>query len=259
MANYEYQTIYGIEQYDPLEVPVSSNFGGGADVSNNNLLITLWNLPGYQGSGVPAGGQLLKPFIYTGDGALATAGAASGGVGLPGGFQQVCKSRYSSKFYLKDVNLGSVEDPDYELVNFVMAILQPPQDIVNDWLTYAKNLKVDPSVSSGFTLDFLKSFFYPLAWHFEASNVSFTPNAEAAAFGGFFNVASSFAMTKTSGADGVFPEFYPQTNAGLFQLLQDVTNGKPFYIPCIFSRNQTLDTETPEMFEISWLGSNAKR
>ena len=255
MANYQYQTIYGIEPYAAKGVSPATAFGGGADVTNDNLIITMWNLPGFNGSGFPTTGQLLKPFRFSPDGLAAIAGAGSAGVGLGNGFNQVFNSRYSSRFYLQDVNIGQ-EVPQYMLTEFLLAVLQPPQDVVNDFLTYAKNIA--PGGIFG-TIDFLRSFFYGITWNFRAMDLSMVPVQEGVAFGGLFNLGGAFSFMKTNGADGVFPEFYPTTPVGFLQLMQDITSGKPFYIPCIFTRSETFETELPEMFEISWPGSNARR
>jgi len=256
VANYQYQTVYGIEPYDALNVSEAVPFGGGADVTNDNLIITMWNLPGFDGSGFPVSGQLLKPFRFSPDGLAAIAGAASDGVGIGNGFNQVFNSRYSSRFYLQDKNIGSQEAPEYLLTEFMLAVLQPPQDVVNDFLTYAKNI----APGGGFgTIDFLRSFFYGISWNFRAMDLSMAVMQEGASFGGLFNLGGAFSFLKTNGADGVFPEFYPLTAAGFIQMMLDVTNGKPFYIPFIFSRSETFETENAEMFEVSWPGSNARR
>lgn len=256
MPNYQYFPVFGVEPYEANSVPVSDNFGGGADVTNNNLMITLWSLPGYGGSGNPTTGQLLKPFVNTADGAAAITSAAAGGVGIAHGYDQTLKSRYSSRFFLIDVNLGSQEQPNWMLPTFMLALLQMPQDMRNDLLSFVKR----PVSASPVNIDFLRSFFYSQTWDFSAASPVFQVFQEAAFFGGFYNTGGgTSALCKTSGADGTFPVFYEQSTDGSIEMVQDLINGEDVFVPCIFTRGETLDSVNPEMFSISYPGSNARR
>jgi hypothetical protein len=50
------------------------------------------------------------------------------------------------------------------------------------------------------------------------------------------------------------------TIADTIATLEAMVDGEDFFVPCIFSRSQTFNVEnSPEIFTISWPGSNARR
>jgi hypothetical protein len=251
---YQYQTIYGVEPYAANGVPASADFGGGAKVTNNNLLITLWDLPGFSpGADPPVTGTLVKPFVNTATGQAVIAGAASGGIGLEEGFSTFFDSRYSARILLSSQVSESNEPPI--LSEYLMAVLQPPQDLKNYVLWLVNNLD-----TSAFTLDFTGSFFQTACWDFKATDTFYLAYQESALFGGA-DFGSGLKLLLTNGANGVFPVFENIVDtATAFAALRALVRGGTFYVPVIFSRSQTLEDDNgQEVFTFSWPGSNARR
>lgn len=246
---YVYYQFFGVEQYVPLGVPVADTFGGGAKLTNDNLLMTLWNVTSMQGAR-PTAGKLLKPFQFTQDGADQIAAAAAVGAGFEHAFDPCFASRYSARIMVEDD--GENEAP--LLSTHLLAVLRPPQDLVNSMLQAIRNVKP----SSGFygiNFDF-NSFWFSQAWGFEPATPAYAPLAQTAIFGGIGLGGVPFC--KTNGADGNFPEFFDLTTpTGLVEEFETLIDGGEFYVPCVFTRTSSIGI--PEMFTFSWPYATGRR
>jgi hypothetical protein len=255
---YLYQPIYGVESYENVAgVPLSDAFGGGAKVTKDNLVITLWEVTS-EGDFGPNGGNLLRPFNGTSEYQLALAGAAAQDIGLAGIYTQFCKSRYSARFIVEDL------DGDPLIGDELMAMMQPPQDLANSILGMAKGFQTS-SNAFGKKIDFLHTGFGVFMWDFLATDTQNVDQQEIAIFGDWaaipaLGIGFGLPLYKTSGADGVFPEIYDiSTNQATAQTIEALADGEPFFVPCLFTRDESFDTDELEIFTIAWKGSNARR
>ena len=122
IPDYTYTPLFGVDPYDALGVPESAQTGGGAKVSNDNLMISLWQIDSFTEGGVPIAGDLMKPSTEFGD---FTAPPSSQFINLPnpGTLQQLPGSRLSSSFSFfpdKSKKVGAFP---------LLAILNPPSEL----------------------------------------------------------------------------------------------------------------------------------
>jgi hypothetical protein len=267
MAGYSYLPIFGVEPFKNVKnVPVTTfngvsgdyitTFGGGADVTGDNLLITLWgNLESYSGPLVaPLGGDLLQPDYAMIEGAGVTDI-------LPGllnkGFLPFAKSRTSFKitFLQSDGEGAFVTLP-------LMGIMNPPGELKNAYKYAAKAAQAALTVNNptGVLINFKKSTLDALMWRAAFCGSSGSLD-QITALSGFFASGNLFVspLAKTSGADGNFPEFYPNVFglllagdlAGANAYFDEIAKGN-FYIPTYFEPVVDPGNENFWLAEITW-------
>ena len=127
---YEYIPVYGVEPFqNNTNAPVGAfgGFGGGAEITDQNLLITLWSLANKQHI-PPATGQLLQPdYVNVTDG-------SNNGVlltHLSQGFSQLVPSRTSCKILIINHAIDPLPLP-------LLGIMNPPGELKNLYQNYCK-------------------------------------------------------------------------------------------------------------------------
>lgn len=270
---YSYLPVMGVEPFSNVaKAPLTTldttgsadvtTFGGGAEITGDNLLITLWgNLVLAQNpTDPPLSGQLLQPDY------AAIEGGAVRDV-FPGilnkGFSPFAKSRTSFK-------LGFVSTPGQDSPPFVtlplMGIMNPPGELKNAYMYAAKAAKAAISTNNpfGVLVQFKKSILDFLMWRAAFALGTFPQQTGQQ---GVFSAGGLFLLplAKTSGADGVFPEFYPPAialvalgDADAINAYFDNIAAGNFYVPAFFS--PAVDPQGNFWnVEISWPGSAVTR
>ena len=246
MAAYNYQPIYGVEPYDDVTgVGVAAEYGGGAKITGQNLLVSLWAVD--DGPALSTG-RLLKPFQNTQEAELqAELQAANGTLNFINFYNPVFNSRTAARFTLQaDIS------PEPPFAFPVLAILNPPGELktfYSHWIT----AQLDNNYPSGLEQNFFRSGFAPLAWNAHYATVS---GSEVEGLGGETDFLETFALT--SGADGVFPTIPDVsflTPAGFIAWLDQVIAGD-WYWPVLIAP-EVVEDETA-MVTISWPHSIAR-
>jgi hypothetical protein len=229
---YVYIPIYGVEEYDALDTPSSAQLGGGAKVTNDNLLVSLWSqLEEDQDTGIPVDGQLVKPaYAFGGDWFSQSLGPQPAGqniLNLPNvGWKSDLKSRYAARFFLDMKGKSQVSPP-------FMAFLKPPAEL-RQMLVGA--LSLDDNGNTVYQRPILDNF----TWKQDSRGAGLEGELEGVedvdtAFSSFF---SEIPYYIGDGSDGVFPT--PMTNlegvldsgnAGVQTLLNNLRNGT-FSVGC---------------------------
>ena len=182
--------FYGVEPYNARGVAPATDYGGGADVTQENLLITLWllNTPGV----IADGGELIKPFSVT------PAAAPQIAVIGEGATKQAFNSRLSTRVGL---NTLVPEGPTSGL----LAILQTPNAVREAFL---RNGPAEPT-----GLQIQSSLAIGRVWDFELTDQNMNPIPGGVCV--FSNLSDPVPFASTNGADGAFPTFYDDISAGL--------------------------------------------
>jgi hypothetical protein len=240
IVSYTYVPIYGVEPYDAMNVPVAQEFGGGADITNDNLLITLWGVD-LVDLAIPLTGELLKPYPNTQAGANDAAAAAAGGLNnYLEGFSQFYNSRYSSRFIF-----SRNEEFQHDQL---LGVMQPPQDLKNQLALAVK--------TNNNSVSFQASVLSLPAWHYYVTNL-FNGAISGFAFfgGGSPSIFGTIPFLKTSGANGVFPvAFDTSTIAGLKAMFDAVILGN-FYVPVLIGTSENIDLA----HDLAWGHSPGRR
>lgn len=236
--SYNYSPLFGVDEYNPLNVSIATPYGGGAFESNDNLLITLWGVT--QGDYLPTDGELIKPFVFTTEGAeevgdLAAAGVSNG----EKFFGQFFDSRYSARFSLSFDGEGAPEK--------LLGVLRPPQDMKNQLA-----LAFAPSSGGGLRGQARGSLLSANIWHFSATGADYAVLPETAAFGSALPF-DGLNLLKTNGADGEFPLFY-DFSAQPREVLTALITGD-YYVPVVFSRTES----SSHLFDIAYRHSASRR
>lgn len=224
--------IYGVEPYNPLGVAPATDYGGGANVTQENLLITLWTNPGAEDLDIP--GELIKPAAYS------AAGQADPTF-QPAFSQQAFRSRLSTRF----AYVGGDQEGDTEM----LAILNPPQELREAFLLNKPANLPALGLTKGLTLWchwVWEAFLRDLDGEFEGGEI---------AFSGFSPTSQPIAFAKTNGADGVWPEFYPLASLDDFAAtIEAFRGGAPFYIAAVIEAE-----DDASIIDIRWPFSGAAR
>lgn len=254
MALYTYYQLCGCETYRPLGVPPSAAFGGGAIYTNDNLLLSLWNVTDFDDTGnIPIAGDLIKPFQFTQGGVDAFAQFKTEGCDLGQLYSNAYDDRYRCAFELADTQF--VEDQT--LGPNILAILKPPQGAVEKMLRIIKNVKIDPASFFGMEFVIRQSGAWAAIWNFLATNTHYSPIVApefmSCQFGGL--VFTNLPLAITNGMDGNFPLFYQTSDINNGPVVGDelrkLVAGAPFYVPCLITRGTDLIGGTTR-FYISW-------
>jgi hypothetical protein len=211
-----YFQLYGVEPFDPLGTPLATDYGGGAKVTNDNFLITLWNIT-EMAEGLPVAGGRIKPVWETVSGAV---DAITFG---PGQKKNTFASRLSTRFRLQGLEPVTGSS--------ILAVLQTPRQ---DFTPLANPLAaLDPASPGGFTLNLninpMISDCLDVELHqpygIALPAVSGAPISDVPV-----DLVDSIGM-KTNGADGVFPTFYAFSSAAAaVAVVNEVKLGAAFYL-----------------------------
>lgn len=227
---YNYQPVFGVEPYAARGVPVSDEFGGGATLTGQNLLLALWTVEELSPNPaqLPIGGQLVKPFANTAAGKALIDSYTAQGINMARGLLPAFNSSYACQL--------TIDNEDGDLSSFVLGVLQPPKDLVNEMLLFARNIKPAANIlDASFSL--AKSLMYPDAWSARAVDQERIELELSMFFGGisravFFGEEDFGIMPflRTPGLDGTYPQFF----ASVADMLRAVTTTGVFYVPCLF-------------------------
>jgi hypothetical protein len=216
-----------------LNTPADATSGGGADVTQENLLVTLWTNPSGDAT-VP--GTLIRPTS-----SLAASQAELALFG-PGVYKQAFRSRLSARF-------AFTEDDPEEGPPWMLALLNPPPELK------AAFLGNGPASDSGLGLNTGLSVFNLAAWDAASVDEEYVAQTTLFTFSGFSFIGDSLPFFKTNGADGVWPEIYPVgTLAEIEETLNALRNGAPFFIGVAIQPDQDNGLVT-----IRWPFSGAAR
>lgn len=209
VPDYIYQPSYGVEPYNPQGVAESAQVGGGADETNDNLLVTLYgtaDVPNLGGEPVyTLVGDLAKPVTAFGDFSSLSGVSSIDGLATIGSAQEF-SSRNSCRFLMNPQAKQSLSGPFF-------AVLNPPQGIKQRLAGALSVEAVDVSAANpwGWRVTVHKSIndiYLPLARAVvgdEIGNIG-----EIIDIGGFNGgVFSILGLLATSGADGSLPTFLP--------------------------------------------------
>lgn len=240
--DYLYNPVYGVEPYAALGVPESAQVGGGCDVTNRNLLRTIWTIDNEE-FGAPVAGSLLKPASAFGDYFKPISNDVI--VGFPtAGFKQSFNSRYAARFLLSTKGSQLIDFP-------LMAILSPPAEY-RQALVGALEAVVAATPIGG-SLIVKKSVMQFASWNIffqsgdlETMGVATNGSAEV---GG---VVNDLPIYRTDGSDGNYPiplkgPFNALNLAELQEMIAHIDSGAPFYVPVVLET-----TETSPMITIEW-------
>jgi hypothetical protein len=228
---------YGIEPFKALGSTPAEDFGGGAEVTNDNLLISLWTIDSASPGGIPLTGRHLKPAPQTPTGLseIQAQEAAQGIENLTRTYEEtVFDSRYSARFVLQDTGQPGGEGEEPTLPPNMLAILRPPQDMIDAAMRVFGDVRLDSSTPNGLYAVWKNSAQDLFCW-----DVAFTEvgNAHLNTYPYYVgNIIYAPGFAKTNGANGVFPEFFatdPYTPQGLFDLCNAMKQGR-FYVPLLF-------------------------
>lgn len=287
-VSYHYAPQYGVEKYLPPGKGIAG--GGGAEETNDNLLITLWQF-GLFDPGPNPGlfGDIIVPFYANGDPNNPPANVRAA-------YQTGMKSRVAARFWF----VPDVEDPFN--VAATIAVLNPPQEFKQQLAGAIKRTGDVPPVIGGFgpgaTTDFFeitKPFEGVLSWNVDFTATPLGAPSVSPAFVNFllgstlapgidaslgYVTSSVFGFParfpeppfplavpflKTNGADGNTPEFYDyDTNDKFDTMVEDINRGD-YYVPMILFGDPWGDgffeTDAPVAgyLTISWPGSPSRR
>jgi hypothetical protein len=228
MADYELIPFYGVEPWqDNAGVGYPAAYGGGARLTGQNLVVTMWSLV----ADIPD--KLLVPVAYTPD--AVAFDATIPGFATKGGLNTF-NSRTSARFSLV------VETP---LTWPVLAILNPPSDIKSQ---IQNAIKPNPNVPI-FGFEVLKSLYatgFGFEFYCTATDSSLIDGASA-----FFGSPITPGLFATSGADGTPPVALPNLLAVGVPAAQntlDAMNSGNFFIGALIQPG----IETSGFFTINW-------
>jgi hypothetical protein len=259
---YDFIPLYGVEPSKSVPGSYTSDaeglvpapeataaYGGGSEVTGDNLLIGLWSITDIgasapiQGARIRLGGEL-----------------ESDGFGVPPGitdylkmFEPAFASRTSLKFLLNTA--GDLEWP-------VFGVLNPPGALKDKMRGAVKDPKIDPAVVPwGVSWTALKSILDSASWSVRNIEQAGGLSAQVPSGGDFFLAGNGYPidltggalpLLRTNGADGEYPTFYDNTTpAGVMEQFAAMESGD-FYIPMLFDGNDGF------FQEVAWPHSGAR-
>lgn len=247
---YIYQPVYGVEPYDALGVPQSAQTGGGAKITNQNLVRTVWSIEG-EFNNAPDAGRLLKPVTEFGD--FFAQASDDSAIGLSDiGLKQVFDSRYAARFLFAAKGKQEVSWP-------AMAMLHAPQSY-RQALVGAVRAQIDDNAVGGNTI-FSKSVMQNLCWRgyyqIAEREGEQQDSTGVMTFGGPF---ADVPLYKTDGSDGNYPEFLPGPlqAASINELIETynwINAGKPVFVPAVLAPDAVDDSV---LVTIEWPHSIAR-
>ncbi len=262
--DYSLQGVYGCEPWKPVAgksfsdaaglVPVSqtnAEFGGGAEITAQNLLINAWSITEEDGEGIPNQGAQLIPFY----GVDLVFPSGLDPTFLSEGVTPVFDSRTSANFVI-----GSLGD---EFAPPLLGVMNPPGGMKALLQKAFKNITPDPGSALGVSGPFGGSLLSLGAWAYNVSGggggqdqiVDYS--IELGSAGG--TLTGILPLLKTSGADGDYPEFFtpfPVASAGEIQEFLDAMNTGNFFVP--FLLDWDTESSPTAQLTIAWPHSAAR-
>ena len=277
---YFYHTSYGIDPYVAIPgkeyddaagtVPaVDGAFGGGAQVTQENLLISMWTVTetapssiNPPSSPIPLGGALLKP-TYAG------VFKDSGDVAKP-----FFNSRYAARFSLGNIVAGGKDPQAFTYIgewgvtalpSGVMAILNPPPELKQRLASAVRDLvsAPDPSASEFPTLGpFLTALNFDVEFKRGLGSVPVAQNLRYNAGGSYrlgHPIVPALPLARTNGADGNYPVIFDlYDTAASEEMYQRVAEQGEYYIPFWFYGDDVPSDTTFIDVTIRWVHSTAR-
>lgn len=251
--SYIYLPFYGVEPYESNDVAVEDAFGGGAQLTNRNLLVSLFTVDTTD-AGLPATGRLVKPAPNTEYNAeVDQLGLDVGYTGYANVLARDFDSRVSARFALQSDGIG--ED---DLPASMLAVLNPPPDLRQAMMASIRSVVRNAETSSGVEVVFDGPLNFNYLWQFSAVSLARIPGADAGATFGDIAFAA-LPLLRTGGEDGNFPQFFDWTDPGegLYAMYTAVMRGE-FYIPMGFTRADAEELSN-YIYSVSWPHSVARR
>jgi hypothetical protein len=247
-----YQPLYGVEPYNARGVPPEAPFGGGADITQENLLVTLFEITGEPDDPQTYTYNRVKPAYAHADGAEALS------VFGPGASKQL-HSRNAFRSVI------AVVDGDAQINKVFLALLNPPAEL--------KQMALDPnhlaSAGGPAGIQFNSSqpvFTAPFSWDLRFLATDF--------FGAWLSLPDTtisgvilgtslpipIPPFKTSGADGSDPVPYGPFNSisDIIDVTNEIKNGAPWFIPLVFAYTPPT-IEGQFVLQATWPHSGASR
>jgi hypothetical protein len=221
-----YQPLYGIEPYNARGVPLAADYGGGADFTQENLLVTLFEVTGDPEDPSTFTYKRIKPGAATASGPIAELVFGSG-------YGKQLRSRNACRFLIQ-------HDDEQPVERLFLALLNPPRELAQlaldpNHLASALN-PTDVSFNSTSPV-----FFSTLDWDLrflQTDSFSVWESVPPGIINGAFigNPIPIGLPFKTTGADGTDPVPYgPYTSVNDFvNVTNEIKNGAPWFIPLIF-------------------------
>jgi hypothetical protein len=230
----KYIPVYGVEPYNAQGVPLADDYGGGADITQQNLLTTLWLLETPQV--VADGGVRIKPSVLSNNPGVAVIG--------PGLLRQQFNSRYAARFLLASID-NYIEVPNY------LAILQMPPEVLEGFLI---NNAAEATLPQP-TLNLKNPFVSQYCWDAKVEDVINRHLAVEADIT-FSDVANASLplLAKSDGSDGNYPAFWDMTQAATYNALRA---GAPAYACCLMQFDSPA-TPANALVTIRWPHSSAR-
>ncbi len=228
---FSYLPLFGVDPfYNAAGADVTTGYGGGAKVTGDNLLVTLWSATADEGGGPPLFVDLLQPSY-----ASVTANALPDYLDSYETYANLAKPFASSRTAAKYLFANGSSD-----IDTFLAVLNPPAELKNHYMSMAT--AVLAANAYGFQLDMLKSCANDsFVWGGRTVNGLGTPVASTSVV--FGSVFEPLPLLRTSGADGVAPVFYttfeeavaasdPDVGADFIASLKEVAKGN-FFVPAM--------------------------
>ena len=258
LPRYSYAPAFGVEPYEALGSTPADEFGGGARLTQQNLLLSLWNLTA---AVPPLTGDLMKPlsaFPADVDATLLAPLGLSAGENASG-LLETFDSRTAARFFL-------LWDAAIASTGFMAVLNAPPA--MRERVVGNMEARLDAASPTGYTITFKNGLGnISRGWDIKAALTELFGNAIdttptlSGVFGDPLAVpALTLSLLKRSGVDGVSPEFYASPTLGSSpQDIVDDTNalaaGAPFFVPCLFVPENNDDNN---LIDISWAHSTAR-
>jgi hypothetical protein len=248
---YEYNPIYGVEPYLPLQSTTAEWFGGGAKRTEQNALVTLWTMDTIVG-GIPTSGRLLKPRSYNPVGAQAVIDAEADGIlHFEKAWEPVENARDACKL---SITRSDSEGGD-NLTPFLLAIINPTPELKNA-ISKSLRARVDAGAPFGYTIDVLRAALQAAAFTVDIVSPGNQPQISDSSSGGPFFFGGTVLIANTDGSDGTYPEIYPYTDPSAVSAINRVIQGGDYCIP--FFIPQPNDNSALN-YTIAWDHSPARR
>jgi hypothetical protein len=276
-TTYQFQPLFGAELFKRVGdrysdaagsvVDANGEYGGGAEITHNNFLIALFSATDFTSLGVPIEGALLQP-IYSD---LSALGALPPGISpsfITEGFKPEFDSRLSSKFLLLigDTVAPDGWDPTFygeDQTGGVLAVLQPPDEL-RKIMAESLILSLNPNSIAGVNIsskigNILGSFAIEaraeqlVLGNGAYKNAPSVSVAVGAAAGGL--LGGGLPLLKTSGADGTYPEFFPNTAAGKVEQYETLRDGGEWYLPALINYDWAQPGNGKEL--LGWVSVSA--
>ena len=218
---YNYTPVYGVEPY------LDNDGAGGARVTGDNLIITMWSVANKKQP--PNFSGILKPNTINELAQPAQRAAAA----------QAMHSRHSAFFYFAPEAYGDLVPKAGDILWPVMAVVNPPPELKQQLVGAVEFNGGNPADIASYTVK--KSLQGLYAWtpalaqaEVDGDQNVWVSEASIAAFSDYIPLVNApgtpIPFLATSGADGAEPTFFDRSTVqGVNQMIEAVNDGE-FYI-----------------------------